>query len=194
MACAPSEDSEQPGHPPSLIRVFPVCMELPIESTAKTLIRLGTQSFCWFCREVALMSSSCAYLYWCIIPVCFRASVPSPVSMITVNIGGPVAEWLRTKIFSALNRSPSHRCGFEPSLDHVRRAMFCLRVVRWFFSKIFGFCLTLQLAQLKMSEIIFIGPISKKTAINISHDSWIVPYGGSCLMFISETDEDQTLW
>ena len=25
MACAPSEDSDQPGHPPSLIRVFGVC-------------------------------------------------------------------------------------------------------------------------------------------------------------------------
>ena len=24
MACAPSEDSDQPGHPSSLIRVFPV--------------------------------------------------------------------------------------------------------------------------------------------------------------------------
>ena len=26
MACAPSEDSDQPGHPPSLIRVFAVCL------------------------------------------------------------------------------------------------------------------------------------------------------------------------
>ena len=27
MACAPSEDSDQPRHPPSLIRVFTVCMK-----------------------------------------------------------------------------------------------------------------------------------------------------------------------
>ena len=27
MACAPSEDSDQPGHPPSLIRVFAICMK-----------------------------------------------------------------------------------------------------------------------------------------------------------------------
>ena len=27
MACAPSEDSDQPGYPPSLIRVFAVCMK-----------------------------------------------------------------------------------------------------------------------------------------------------------------------
>ena len=26
VACAPSEDSDQPGHPPSLIRDFAVCM------------------------------------------------------------------------------------------------------------------------------------------------------------------------
>ena len=47
MTCAPSEDSGQPGHPPSLIRVFAVrieetlCPKLPNERTAKTLIRLG---------------------------------------------------------------------------------------------------------------------------------------------------------
>ena len=27
MACVPSEDSDQPGHPPSVIRVFAVCMK-----------------------------------------------------------------------------------------------------------------------------------------------------------------------
>ena len=67
MVCAPSEDSDQLWHPPSLIRVFTVRMktlrsawasaqsdqslhcpdeesfgpELPIERTEKTLIRLG---------------------------------------------------------------------------------------------------------------------------------------------------------
>ena len=47
MACASSKDSDQPGPPPSLIRVFPVSMKkawgswLPLEHTAKTLIRLG---------------------------------------------------------------------------------------------------------------------------------------------------------
>ena len=29
MTCAPSEDSDQPGHPPNLIRVFAVCMKKP---------------------------------------------------------------------------------------------------------------------------------------------------------------------
>ena len=46
MACAPSEDSDQPGHPPSLIRVFPVYMKEPqvlgyLLSAQWRLIRLG---------------------------------------------------------------------------------------------------------------------------------------------------------
>ena len=58
--CAPSEDSCQPGHPPSLIRVFAVrWTQAFFTRTAKTLIRLGgcpcwsesslgAHSFCWF--------------------------------------------------------------------------------------------------------------------------------------------------
>ena len=77
MACAPSKDSDQPGHPLSLIRVFAVCMKkawvLSYQLSAQqrlwsawasALIRLGgcpgsseswlgTQSFCWFCHEAA---------------------------------------------------------------------------------------------------------------------------------------------
>ena len=68
-ACAPSEDSDQPGHPPSLIRVFAVHMKKPWAlsyslSAAKNLIRFGgcpgwsesslcAYSFCWFCYVAA---------------------------------------------------------------------------------------------------------------------------------------------
>ena len=48
-------------------------------------------------------------------------------------MAAPVAKWLKTLIFSALNCSLSHRCGFEPSSGHVRRAKFCLGAVRCFF-------------------------------------------------------------
>ena len=44
MACAPSEDSDQAGHPTSLIRVFAVCLNkywVLSTQSAKTLIRLG---------------------------------------------------------------------------------------------------------------------------------------------------------
>ena len=67
--CAPSEDSDQPGHPPSLIRVFTVRMKKPWVlsyplSAQRRLIRLGgcpgwsesslgAHSFCWFCHVVA---------------------------------------------------------------------------------------------------------------------------------------------
>ena len=47
MVCAPNKDSDQPGHPPSLIRVFTVHMKKPWVylsyplSAWRTLIRLG---------------------------------------------------------------------------------------------------------------------------------------------------------
>ena len=72
--CAPSEDSDQPGHPPSLIRIFAVRMKKAwVLAThwvqAKTLIRLGgcpgwsksslgAQSLCWFSHEVAHLQST----------------------------------------------------------------------------------------------------------------------------------------
>ena len=62
--CAPSEDSDQPGHPPSLIRVFAVRMKNPwvLSYTLSAKRRLwsdwaesslGAHSFCWFCHVVA---------------------------------------------------------------------------------------------------------------------------------------------
>ena len=67
--CAASEDSDQPGHPPSLIRVFYVRMKkawvlsYPL-SAQRRLIRLGgcpgwsesslgAHSFCWYCHVAA---------------------------------------------------------------------------------------------------------------------------------------------
>ena len=65
-----------------------------------------------------------------------------------------MAEWL-----SALNRSSSHHCGFEPGSGHQSSAC------GWsggFFSKISRFCPILQLTRLKMSEIFLRG---RKTQI-----------------------------
>ena len=69
-ACAPSLDSYQPGHPPSLIRVFAVRLKkariliYPL-STQRRLwsdwanaqadlsLHLAHMPFCWFCHDVA---------------------------------------------------------------------------------------------------------------------------------------------
>ena len=60
--CAPSEDSDQPGHPPSLIRVFAVRMKkawtLSYSFSAQEGLwwsesSLGAQPHCWFCHETA---------------------------------------------------------------------------------------------------------------------------------------------
>ena len=61
MICAPSEDSDQPGHPPSLTRVFAVRMKKPwpIEHPAKTdaqadmSLSFAHKSVCWFCHAAA---------------------------------------------------------------------------------------------------------------------------------------------
>ena len=48
VTCVPSKDSDQPGHPTSLIRVFTLRIEKQIRVfDGRTLI------FCWFCHEAA---------------------------------------------------------------------------------------------------------------------------------------------
>ena len=70
MAWAPSEDSDQPGHPPSLIRVFAVRMKKPwvlsyplsaerrlgsdwADAQADLSLRWAHMQLCWFCHEAA---------------------------------------------------------------------------------------------------------------------------------------------
>ena len=66
---APSEDTDHPGHPPSLIRIFAVRMKkawvlsYPLSAPQRLIwlggcpgwseSSLGAQSFCWFCYVVA---------------------------------------------------------------------------------------------------------------------------------------------
>ena len=68
--CAPSKDSSQPGHPPSLIRVFAVRMKKPwilsyplsaqrrlwsdwADAQADLSLRWVHMSVCWFCHKAA---------------------------------------------------------------------------------------------------------------------------------------------
>ena len=69
MTCAPNEDSDQPGHSPSLVRVFTVCSigkgpsvsscgqrRLPsdwADAQADLSLCCAHRSFCWFCRAAA---------------------------------------------------------------------------------------------------------------------------------------------
>ena len=90
-----------------------------------------------------------------------------------IRIGGPTR--LRPLIFSALNRSSSHRCGFEP-----RKAKFCLRVDMWFFSGISHFRPTYQLTRLQKSEIILTG---RKTQIKKEKEIHIKWYAQTMIMY-----------
>ena len=65
MTCAPSEDSDQPGHLPSLIRGFAVRRNTGplttywehsedwVDAQADLILRWAHRSFCWFCHETA---------------------------------------------------------------------------------------------------------------------------------------------
>ena len=70
LTCAPCEDSDQPGHPPSLIRVFAVRIKKAwvlsyqlsaqwslwldwADTQADPSLRWAHISFCWFCHKVA---------------------------------------------------------------------------------------------------------------------------------------------
>ena len=70
MACAPSKDSYQPGHPPSLMRVFTVRLKKAkilsyplsaqqrlwsdwVDAQADLSLHLAHMPFCWFCHEAA---------------------------------------------------------------------------------------------------------------------------------------------
>ena len=72
MTCAPSEDSDQPVHPPNLIRVFaapqwvaydPSFLHADSEdwsdladAQADLSLRWAHMPLCWFCHEAAQMS------------------------------------------------------------------------------------------------------------------------------------------
>ena len=70
MACASSKDSDQPGHPPSLIKVFTVRMKTAlvlsyllsaqwglwsdwVDAQADLSLGWAHMPFCWFCHEAA---------------------------------------------------------------------------------------------------------------------------------------------
>ena len=62
MFFVPSEDSDQPGHPPSLIRVFAVRSlgglgpKFTSGGQADLSLRWAHRSFCWVCHAVAQFS------------------------------------------------------------------------------------------------------------------------------------------
>ena len=70
--CAANEGSDQPGHPPRLIRVFAICMKKSwvlnyplspqrrlwsdwVDAQADVSLRWAYRSLCWFCYAVAFL-------------------------------------------------------------------------------------------------------------------------------------------
>ena len=80
MACSPSEDSDQPGHAPSLVRVFAVrvkktwVLSYPLsaqrrlwsdlaDAQADLCLRWAHMPLCWFCHEAAHITTNCLSIY-----------------------------------------------------------------------------------------------------------------------------------
>ena len=76
ITCAPSEDSDQPGHLPSLIRVFTVCLKKHwvlscqwsalrrfwsdwVDAQADLSLRWAHMSFCWFVMRRLIWVCQC---------------------------------------------------------------------------------------------------------------------------------------
>ena len=144
MTLVPSEDSDRPGHPLSLISVFAVCMKkgwvlsywlTHSEDWSDWVHAQADLSLCWV--HVILLVESCTGYH-----ECHQTSLYSSDSGLALK---------------SLNHS-SHRCGLQPSSGHVRQAKFCLRVVRcFFFLGISHFGPTLRLTGFSIREIILIG-------------------------------------
>ena len=61
--CAPSEDSDQPGHLPSLIRVF-ACTQWVAKGPGWSESLLGAHPFCWFCHVAAHLYNMIKFFSW----------------------------------------------------------------------------------------------------------------------------------
>ena len=103
MTCAPSKDSDQTGHPPSLIRVFAVRMKkawilnYPLseqrrlwsdwaDAQADMSLCWAHMPFCWFCHEVAHLMFFVIVmvkLFW--FPCPLTCDKISPITLIPVH-------------------------------------------------------------------------------------------------------------
>ena len=125
MICAPSEESDQPGNLPSLVRVFAVrskCSRGPNVSScgqrrlwsdwanaqADLRLRWVHRSFCWFCHEAVHMYISAnnidhteAHLLVTIIEVCRSDIIFS------------------RHLYLALNHWPILSCSWDKSLNEL---------------------------------------------------------------------------
>ena len=134
------EDSDQTGRMPRLIRVFAgrtlillvlSCRGsyilyakryniLELSSKSKKSMRVRWATWGIYSYSIA---SRVNFLYGLF--VVFGPWSEMNLWTLHVNIdvklvmAAPVAEWLRMRIFSALNRSSSHLCGFQPSSGHM---------------------------------------------------------------------------
>ena len=109
VACAPSEDSDQPGHPPRLIRVFAVRMKKAwvlsytmsaqrrlrsdwVDTQYDLSLRWAHMPFCWFCHDTTQWSLFVRFLLvFNLLCVLFKVARLSSVGKMLSSLGFPLA-------------------------------------------------------------------------------------------------------
>ena len=101
-----SEDSDKPGHPPSLIRVFAVRMKKPwvlnyplmaqwrlwsdcVDAQADLSLRWGHMPFCWFCHAAAQITAALGLKIITVKSHRFRSSLNRVYWVLAI----PLASW-----------------------------------------------------------------------------------------------------
>ena len=117
MICAPSEDSDQPGHPPSLIS-FRRCPpeanlgpKLPSERTAKSLIRLGG---CPGWSETLIRLGGC--------PGWSKASLGTKVILLALSWGGSKCFFLESTYAAHIHFITFFTFCIEPNMKSFSHA------------------------------------------------------------------------
>ena len=132
MACAPSEDFDQPGHPPSLIRVFAVCSKASLgpklssggqqrlwsdwaDAQADLSLRWAHMPFCWFCHEMAQLM--------------YMLSKEPIVAFSTLSNIGRLKTTTHRVIFSLVRFIATFSYSKNPNFLHFPTPNFCFEVL-----------------------------------------------------------------
>ena len=141
MACAPSEDSDHPGHLPRLIRVFAVCMKkawvlsyslsaqrsfwCPVWSESS----LGAQSFCWFCHEAAHLTIFFSIIGCGLTQVQYAFANITSKSRLAVKFFAKVIRWVKHITQSRLCLKFFVKCAFRLVLSVTNIGGYWYRLV-----------------------------------------------------------------
>ena len=139
MICAPSEDSDQPGHQPSLIRVFAVRMKKAwvlsyplraqrrlrsdwvdapdwVDAQADLSLRWAHMPLCWFCHDAAHLAFASGKVFLLFVFSFFKQCRLKNVTCFVKLM----SHAMRTPVYDICEQQ-RHRsaCAFAQSIQHL---------------------------------------------------------------------------